>query len=184
MAQVAPRPFTVSDYFDTPEGGPRYQLIDGELIPMATPEIFHQDILRNLAFILLTYLRLHPIGKLLFAPVAVMLTEINAFEPDLIFISNERKSIITKRGIDGAPDFIVEILSPSTARYDKGIKRSIYARTGVVELWLIDPVLRQVRVYYLREDPENPIAVYSVSDSFESPLFPGLRFNCAEIFAE
>jgi Uma2 family endonuclease len=184
MVQVAPRPLTISDYFETPEGGPRYQLIDGDLIPMPTPDSFHQIILWNLAGIISAFLKIQRIGRALFAPISVLLTDVNAFEPDLIFISNERKSIITKRGIEGAPDFVVEVLSPSTARYDKGVKRSIYARTGVVELWLIDPVLREIHVYYLRQDADNPTAVYSKEDYFESPLFPGLKFSCAEIFAE
>jgi Uma2 family endonuclease len=181
--QVAPGLFTRSDYFNAPEDGLRYQLIEGDLIPNPTPPTVHQTILANLVVTLAAAVRGNRLGKVYFG-VAVVLTKVNAFEPDLIFVSNERKSIITKRGIDGAPDFIVEILSPSTARYDKGIKRSLYARTGVVELWLIDPALRQIRVYHLREDPENPIAVYSSLDTFESPIFPGLRFYGAEIFEE
>jgi Uma2 family endonuclease len=184
MAQVAIRPLTISDYFETPEGGPRYQLIDGDLIVMPPPDSFHQDILRNIAFIIGLYLKTHPIGKVYFAPIGVVLTDVNAYEPDLIFISKERKSIIAKRGIEGAPDLVVEVLSPGTARYDKGIKRSIYARTGVVELWLIDPALREIQVFRLREDPQNPVAVHSGKDQFESPIFPGLKFACAEIFEQ
>ena len=183
MAQVALRPFTTTDYFDTPEGGPRYQLIDGELLLMPPPDSFHQDIVRNIAFILGLYLKTHPRGKLYFAPIGVLLTDINAFEPDLIYISKERKSLIGKRGIEGAPDLVVEVLSPGTARYDRGIKRAIYARTGVTELWLIDPALREIHVYHLREDAENPMAVYSKNDQFETPLFPDLLFHCQEIFA-
>src|SRR4051794_39584961 len=101
MAQVAPRPLTISDYFETPDGGPRYQLVDGDLIPMPTPESFHQIILWNLASIISAFLKANPIGRALFAPISVLLTDINAFEPDLLFFSNERKSILTKRGIEG-----------------------------------------------------------------------------------
>jgi Uma2 family endonuclease len=184
MAQVAIRPLTVSDYFDTPEGGPRYQLIDGDLIPMPTPDSFHQMILWNLAGIIYTYLKKNPIGKAFFAPIGVLLTEINAYEPDLIFISRDRESLIAKRGVEGAPDLVVEVLSPGTARYDKGVKKSIYARTGVVELWFIDPALREIHIYNLRQDAQNPSAVHSQNDRFESTLFPGLVFQCSEIFEQ
>jgi Uma2 family endonuclease len=184
MAQVALRPLTVSDYFETPEGGPRYQLIDGDLILTPAPDSFHQGILWNLAGIISPYLKTNPIGRAFFAPIGVALSDINAYEPDLIFISKDRESIITKRGIEGAPDLAVEVLSPGTARYDKGIKRSIYARTGVVELWLIDPALLEIQIYHLREDAQNPYAVYSKNDHFESSLFLGLVFQCAEIFGD
>jgi Uma2 family endonuclease len=112
------------------------------------------------------------------------MSEFDAYVPDLIYVSNKRVSILSKRGVEGVPDFVVEILSPSTARFDKGIKRSIYSRAGVIEYWLIDPALRQISVYYLREDPENPAAVYSANDQFESPVFSGLIFKGAEIFAD
>jgi Uma2 family endonuclease len=184
MAQVAIRPLTISDYFETPEGGPHYQLIDGDLIPMPPPDRFHQAILRNLAGIIWFCLKTHPIGKVYFAPIGVLLTDVNAYEPDLIFISKERQSILSKRGIEGAPDLVVEVLSPGTAKYDKGIKRSVYARTGVVELWLIDPALREIQVFRLREDPQNPVVVHSGQDQFESSIFSDLKFSCTEIFEQ
>src|SRR6188768_3744173 len=111
MAQVALRPLTISDYLETPEGGPRYQLVDGEIIDMPPPDSFHQTILWNLAGIISPFLKANPIGKAFFAPIGVLLTEVNAYEPDLIFISNQRQSIISKRGIEGAPDLVVEVLS-------------------------------------------------------------------------
>jgi len=76
----------------------------------------------------------------------------------------------------------VEILSPKTAKYDKGLKRAVYARTGVEELWIVDPELKQVQVYRLAESADVPVATYNVKQTFESHLLPGLKVRVAKIF--
>jgi len=83
------------------------------------------------------YLRKKRIGKIYLAPFDTFLTELNVYQPDVVFVSNERKSILKEEGVDGAPDFVAEILSPRTAKYDRGAKRDIYARTGVQEMWIV-----------------------------------------------
>jgi Uma2 family endonuclease len=116
------------------------------------------------------------------APVDTFLTDLNVYQPDVAFISNKRKSIIKEEGVDGAPDFVVEILSPRTAKYDRGAKRDIYARTGVEELWIVDPELKTVQVFRFAESADAPVATYSIKQKFTSPVFPGLTVSCADVF--
>jgi Uma2 family endonuclease len=182
MAQVAPVVFTVHDYMDLPEGPPYYELVEGELIMSPSPILFHQGILGNIVRILYRYLDEHPIGTVYFAPCAVFLTEINAYQPDAFFITNERLSILAEKGVEGAPDLVIEILSPSTARLDKGPKKKIYAATGVQELWLVEPKVKELIVYDLQSSVDTPKLTIRSNGSFESPLFPGLVLKGAEIF--
>jgi len=182
MKAVAMEPLTVEDYRLLPEGGPRYQLIEGDLFMAPAPNRYHQDISLNITLLLGRYLEKHPIGKLYTAPFDVYFDEINVHQPDLVFVSKKNRSILTCAGAEGAPDFIVEILSPKTAALDKKPKRRVFARCGVKELWLIDPDAKLVHVYFLQKDTEHSAATYQEKDTFASPHFPGLRIKGATIF--
>jgi Uma2 family endonuclease len=184
MAQLAPLVLTVHDYMDLPEGPPYYELVEGQFIMSPPPILFHQGIIGNIVRILYRYLDEHPIGEVFFAPCGVFLTEINAYQPDAFYISNERLTILADRGVDGAPDLVIEVLSPSTERIDKGPKKKIYAATGVQELWLIDPKCCEVAVYHLQESVENPKLTIRANGQFVSPLFPGLVLKGSEIFRD
>src|SRR5262245_48094282 len=121
-------PLTVEDYRQLPETGPRYQLVEGDLFMAPVPNRYHQDILRNVFFILCSYLKKHPIGVIYSAPFDVFLDEINVHQPDIVFVS-KKNDILTSAGAEGAPDFVVEILSPKTAFLDKGGKLRVNARS-------------------------------------------------------
>lgn len=175
-------PLTVEDYRMMPEGGPRYQLVEGELFMAPAPNRFHQDISGNIFFLLRRYVETHPIGKLYEAPFDVYLDEFNVHQPDIMFIAKANYAILTDAGAAGAPDFIVEILSPKTAFLDKKAKRKVYARSGVKELWFVDPDTKIVHVYFLQDDPDHPAASYSEKDTFSSRHFPGLKIRVARIF--
>src|SRR5262245_5311898 len=116
MLKTASRPLTVHDYRELPEGPPCYQLIEGDLIMSPSANRFHQDILLNLGVIFREYLKENRIGKVYVAPSDVCLTDLNVYQPDLYFVSNDRLSILSEQGAEAAPDLIVEILSPKTAR--------------------------------------------------------------------
>ena len=173
---------TIDDYRSVPEGGPRYQLIEGQMIMAPAPNRLHQKISRNLQFLIMRYLDEHPIGAIYNAPFDVELNEFNVFQPDLVYVTAERASVFTDQGITGAPDLVVEVLSPKTSKYDLGPKREVYARSGVSELWVIDPDSRQLSVYYLHEDNQNPACAVSEEASWESPLFPDLRLSLRQVF--
>jgi Uma2 family endonuclease len=181
MNSVQMAPLTVEDYRLLPETGPRYQLIEGDLFMAPAPNRFHQNIALNIAVILYKYLEKHPAGSVFTAPFDVYLDEINAVQPDVVFVA-KGNDILTAQGADGAPDFVVEVLSPKTAHLDKKSKRRIYARSGVKELWIIDPDTETIYVYLLQKDAEKPAKVCGARNTFTSSTFPGLKFKGAVVF--
>jgi Uma2 family endonuclease len=175
---------TRDDYQLLPETGPRYQVIEGELFMAPAPNRFHQDISRNIEFILLKYLEAHPIGILYHAPFDVYLNDVNVYQPDILFVSDKRRGILTDAGAEGGPDFVVEILSPRTAQLDTDLKPKIYKATGVEELWIVDPKAKTIAAHYLQRQDQTPPAVFGQRDEFTSPCFPGLTFRAVEIFKQ
>lgn len=182
MAIVNAPMLTKEDYRLLPDNGPRFQLIEGELYMSPAPNRYHQAISRNIEFILLKYLERHPIGDLYDAPFDVYISENDVFQPDIVFVKQENFGVLTDAGVEGTPDFVVEILSPSNAYLDKKAKLRVYARTGVKELWIVDPETRLAHVYDLQADPERPAATYGERDTFSSAHFPGLVISGAEVF--
>ncbi len=152
--EVYPKHYTARDYFNLPEGAP-YQLIEGELIMSPSPLTEHQIISKNLELLIYTHVKKNNIGLALNAPIDVYLNIRNAFQPDIIFISNENKNIIKKHGIDGSPDLVIEILSPSNSYYDVKVKKEIYERSGVKEYLMVDPRTKTVDKYGRTEEIEK-----------------------------
>jgi Uma2 family endonuclease len=177
-------PLTVEHYRNLPETGPRYQLIEGDLYMTPAPNRLHQDISRNLEFLLMKYLEEHPVGVLYHAPFDVYLTGNDVFQPDILIVLNERRQILTDAGAEGCPDFVVEILSPKTRRLDLENKMRIYARQGVQELWIIDPDTSEVLVYQFSRDLSNPVGKFLATDVLTSPLFPGLHADFRAVFGQ
>jgi Uma2 family endonuclease len=174
---------TAEEYYALPEETPSHQLVEGELIMAPAPNRYHQTISHNIELLLGNFLRQNPLGKVYDAPFDVELDEHNVFQPDKVFVSKARESILTDHGARGAPDLVIEILSPSSAALDRQRKRKVYARTGVEELWFIDPDARRVEVYRLQDDAERAAALYYEDDSFESAVLPGLAISVREVFA-
>src|SRR5205823_2661018 len=145
---------------------------------------FHQDISRTISFEIMKYLEAQPvrIGILYNAPFDVVLSDINVFQPDLAFFSERRRRFLTEKGAEGAPDLVIEILSPKTAHLDLDQKRVVYARTGVDELWVVDPEGEEVRVYHLREDPDLPKVSLRSGDVLKTSLLPGFEVSIKKIF--
>jgi len=182
MSSIQAAPLTVEDYRLLPEDGPRYQLIEGERYTAPAPNRCHQDISLNIELMLAEYLKKHSVGRIYHAPFDVYLDETNAHQPDVVFIARSNYSILSDAGCEGAPDFVVEILSPKTAHLDKKAKRPIYARAGVKELRIVDPDAKCIDVYLLQKDADRPAASYTERDVFSSPHFPGLKISGAKIF--
>lgn len=178
-------PFTEADYLSLPDGGPRYELIEGELELAPAPNRRHQEISANLEFLIRLYLQSHPIGKLYDAPFDLYLTDLDVLQPDLAFFGSARAGILSARGAEGGPDLVVEILSPASQSRDRGAKQKVYTRCGVTEYWIADPGAETIEVYRLQEDPANPVAVVRNDGGFlESALLPGLRLPLAKVFAD
>jgi Uma2 family endonuclease len=123
-----------------------------------------------------------PLGVLYDAPFDVYLSEIDFFQPDLLIVLNENRRILTDAGAEGAPDFVVEVLSAKTRQLDLVNKKRVYARMGVKELWITDPDQSGVTVYRFDQDPTDPVATLSGQGEVSSPLLPGLTIALADIF--
>jgi Uma2 family endonuclease len=175
-------PLTVENYKLLPETGPRYQLIQGDLYMAPAPNRFHQEISRNLQFELHSYLKRNPIGKLFDAPFDVYLDVNNVFQPDLIVVLNERLGILTEEGAEGAPELVVEILSPKTRRLDLVNKKQEYARAGVKELWIIDPDTRGLMIHQFASDGVEKIRQVDEEDALSTDLLPGFNLAMETIF--
>ena len=165
-----------------PEGPPYFQLIEGDLYMSPSPSFFHQSIIGNLYHILRSYLVDHPIGKAQIAPSDVELNDQNVFQPDLYYVSNERREILTRQGPVGAPDLVVEILSPRTLSLDLGAKRLVYARSGVKEMWALYPDDEKVEIFRFEQDVDRPAVTLQGKSSITSPLFPGLEIPLVQVF--
>ncbi len=183
MISTQARPITRHEYAQIPFGAPNYQLIEGDLVMAPSPGSFHQNILLNLAELLRAHLRTRPLGRVFIAPLDVHLSDLNVYQPDLFFIRQANLAIVAEHGIEGAPDLVVEILSKTTEKYDLGLKRAVYARTGVEELWIIDPTKRTLALYRLSENADTPVATYRAEQAFTSALLPGLSVELAAVFA-
>ncbi|MBV8070469.1 MAG: Uma2 family endonuclease [Acidobacteriaceae bacterium] len=183
MAHATVPPLTKYDYWELPEAGPQYQLINGDLFMAPAPNRFHQDISRTILFEMMKFLEGQPaLGIVYDAPFDVVLTDLNVLQPDLAFFSERRRRFLTEKGAEGAPDLVVEILSPSTAHFDLDQKRVVYARTGVDELWIVDPEGEEVRIYHFREDADLPRLVLRSGDAIKTSLLPGFEIAVKKIF--
>ena len=180
-ASVKPKlKLTYEDYAKTPDDE-RYELIDGELIAMPSPKAIHQKTLKLIAWGFHS-VEARGLGTFYFAPFDVVLSSTNVVQPDLIFISSARAHIITADNIRGAPDLVVEILSPSTERRDRIVKRELYARHGVREYWLIDPYAKTATVLLLGANGYDTHTVYGEGDTLTSPTLPDFALNLSDLF--
>jgi Uma2 family endonuclease len=158
--QPAVRGWTYEEFANLPDDGNRYEVIAGELYVTPPPETPHQEASARFFMELRGFATNdHALGLVLYAPVAVLFGDGDYLEPDIIFLSDARKHFRTRRGIEGPPDLVVEVLSRSTARHDRGLKRERYAHFGVPEYWIIDPDRGAVEVYDLQRDAEHATVV-------------------------
>lgn len=175
--------FTYRDYKSLPESETkRYELLEGELIMVPSPTTYHQSISGNLEHMLRDFVRRHDLGSVYHAPLDVVFSQEDVAQPDIFLISKKRLEIIAKENIRGAPDLIIEILSPATAERDRSYKRTLYARHGVREYWLVDLDEQSIEVMELGKTGFESVGVYRKGEILTSPLFQGLRFNLEEVF--
>ena len=178
------RKLTYDDYVLIPEDGQRHEILGGEHYVTPAPTTWHQRTLSALHLLVGVFVRQHRLGLVLLAPVDVLFSQEDVAQPDLVFVSNERAGIVTKPNIQGAPDLVVEVLSPSTRRRDEGIKSSLYEHFGVREYWRVDPESRKVSVFRHNGSGFDPAVELSAEagDVLTTPLLPGLEIQVSEIF--
>ena len=176
---------TGSDYMKlTPPShrGVRYQLIEGELVKMAGANQPHQVFIGELYFAARSQIGSPGDFEIRLPPFDVYIDEHNTFQPDLLFVSDRRRHILSERGVTGAPDVVVEVLSESTRQRDLNVKMPVYGRNGVREMWAAD--LRNGTVSKYVGDGETLILeqVYGADDILTSDAMPGVAIDLAPIF--
>lgn len=187
FAQPAPRPWTYADLVALPDDQLRHELIDGEHVVTPSPNTWHQQVLREVFTILDAHVARHRLGEVLFAPFDVKFSLFTVLVPDLVFFTTERFArVVNEKHATGAPDLVVEILSPGTRRRDKGRKRAVYDREGVREYWIVDPEARAITALR-RPRPDAGLTdvttlTLDAGGRLESPLFPGLRIPLRDVF--
>lgn len=160
-----------------------YELMEGELIKKSAPAPIHQSVLRNLLFALETYNRANQCGVIFFAPIDVLLDKYNQLQPDLIFLASERKSLITKDGITGAPDLVIEIISPSSVMRDRIAKKRIYQRCGVKEYWLVSPEYEEIEIFVSKDDTFDLFSAATKTEGkLESSVLKDMQLDLSQIF--
>ena len=172
------RPYTAEDLANTPDDGQSYEVIGGELVVSPAPSTKHQRVSFRLSRILGDYLERVGSGEAFAAPIDVFLGEHDIVQPDLVVVLQPHAERITETGIQGAPDIVIEIISPSSQRMDRIRKSATYATFGVPEYWLVDPDTETILVQTLVDGRYQPNA-----DPVRSVLLPDLVIDPSDVFA-
>ena len=178
----APAKQTYKDYCATPDDE-RYELLDGKLMMVPAPNMKHQRVLLRLGYKLEGFTQEHKLGTVYVAPCDVVLSDINVVQPDLLWISQAREDRLTDANIRGAPDLVIEILSPSTAKRDRVDKPELYGRHGVLEYWIVDPVAETIAVHRLRDGRLELAETFGRGDTLRTALLSGLELKIEDVFA-
>jgi len=184
MRTPTPVKVSLQEYLALPETTLPHELVEGELRVTAAPSPWHQTVLNRIARALEDFVEARNLGGIFRAPVDVILDPRIplALQPDIVYIRRERAEIVRER-IEGAPDLVVEILSPGTRDYDRTEKSARYGTAGVAEYWLADFESRTIEIRRLDQRPPVTVAIFGVTDTLTSPLFPGFTLPVAPTFA-
>lgn len=175
---------SIYDLESLPDDGNIYELFEGELSVAKAPSLKHQQLIVRLGTILTNYLDQNPIGQVWSTP-GVIFDEYNSAIPDLVFIAKERiPQIASGIHIVGAPDLAIEIMSPGTenVRRDQVVKRQTYAKFGVKEYWIVEPLTEIIEITRLQENVLASVGIFRNEDKVRSPLLPDLSFTVKDVF--
>ena len=172
-------PYRRKDYEALPDQ-PRCELLFGRLYVMPCPSLPHQAVALTMGLHLDRVAQASG-GRVYIAPMDVMLADHSVVQPDVIYVSPERFAVL-KRRIEGAPDLLVEILSPSTARRDRGEKLVVYAQSGVREYWIVDPEVRQIE--FLVNEAGRFVVALPEAGRYQSQNLPEVHLDVAEFWRQ
>ena len=184
-AKSTPRRWTYAEFARLPtSGSTRYEIIDDELVVTPAPSLRHQRMVRELLYELVGFTKQHDIGEAFTAPLDVLFAEGDYLQPDLLFVRKDRSHVMSDRGIEGSPDLVVEVVSPSTSARDRGVKLERYRHYGVPEYWVVDPDNRTVEVWRLMEAARAPTILKDDDWLVWTPVRGlTLTIDLAELFA-
>ena len=174
---------TYREYALLPDDGRRHELIEGDFYVTPAPSTFHQTVSRRLQYALMTQLEETGIALVFNAPCDVILSDTTVVEPDLAVVRLSRRELVSERGIEGPPDVVVEILSPSSKGQDQFLKRSVFAKFAIPEYWIVDP--DHGWVTQLRLDDASTYQQHARLDrasTLTSPELPEISIALAPIF--
>jgi Uma2 family endonuclease len=174
--------WTYDDLLSLPDDGKRYEIIEGVLYEMPAPNWDHATMIFNVFTMLLPVITALG-GILRNGPVDVFFPGADPVEPDIFAILPGSRAEGYGRGVEGPPDLVVEVLSPSNRGHDLLTKRSLYARGGVREYWIVDPAERTIEILVLDGDAFHARQVAAEGDAFTSPLLGSATFSAAAVFA-
>ncbi len=175
--------WTNKDYTAIPEDGHRYEVVNGVLYMSPSPNVWHQHIVGEIFAYLRDYVRGSKLGRVFMGPLDVELSYKNVVQPDVFVVLNEHLSRIAKLRIIGAPDLVVEIASPSTARHDLHAKLDSYASAGVPEYWVVNPEAQTVELLVLEHDVYISLGVFSGQTTLPSQVLADLPVEVEQFFA-
>lgn len=165
-----------------PEDRKRHELIDGEHFVTPAPTPKHQDIVGKLYARLLAFVEANSLGNVYISPVDVVFEEHTVLEPDILFLSQARRGIVGEDAIHGAPELVVEVLSPSTFYHDLRRKMTAYSQFGVQEYWIVDPEKQTIELYERAGGELQLARKFTSQETFRSRLLPGFQLDMHTIF--
>ena len=175
--------WTYEDYRELPNDRKIYQVIGGKLLMVPAPSTRHQNISRNLEFIIWSFVKSHNLGVLYYAPIDVVFGSTDIVQPDIVFITKNRLAIVKEKGIFGAPDWVIEIVSSSTSKIDIKLKKDLYERFGVREYWIVYPEDERVEVYLLEGGNYKLRGVFLKNNTLQVSTIEKLEVNLEEVFS-
>ena len=176
------RQWTYKDYCRLPDNGMRYEVIEGNLYMTPAPRPKHQRVIARLHGYFWDYLKQHPVGEVFLSPIDVIIHKLaTPVQPDLLFISHEKLTIVKDKYIEGIPDLVVEFISSDNPGYDRRTKFDIYARAGVREYWIIDPYDRFIEIYVLRGQAYALLGKFEDNDAIHSEVIPDFSFVVKDV---
>jgi Uma2 family endonuclease len=175
-------PFTYREYALLPDDGRRHELIEGDFYVTPAPTPVHQTVSRRLQHALMTQLEDTGLAFVFDAPIDVILSDTTVVQPDLAIVRQIRREMISKRGIEGPPDVVVEILSPSSKGQDEFLKKSVYARFGIPEYWLLEPEHGFLSVFRAEACAYRLSSRLDRSSTLTSPEFAEISIPLGPVF--
>jgi Uma2 family endonuclease len=175
--------WTYREYAALPDDGNRYEVVCGVLYMAPSPNAWHQKASMAISYRLYTAIQLAGLGEVYAAPFDVILDPKTTVQPDVLVVLKEHLDRVSTEGVFGAPDLVVEIASPSTARHDLREKYDAYATAGVPEYWVVNPDARTVELFMLKDGTYNSLGIFSGPAVLPSQIVPNWKVKIEQFFS-
>lgn len=175
--------WTYEAYAALTEDGECYEIVQGVLIMSPSPQFNHQRFMMRLSGYLCKQIIEQQLGEVVASPFDVVLSPQNVFQPDLLVVLNEHLNRIQERCLMGAPDLVVEVISPSSKLYDRVSKHMAYEQAGIPEYWLVDPRAQQIELFVLEGEKYRSLGIFKGEQTLPSRIVPEMTTPVAHFFA-